>query len=67
MLNIIEEMLIVLVWRLRKGGVGNGGGKGSGVSIAGQIILEDDRGAISTYIHAHQGWEKKKKRFIYKS
>lgn len=53
MLNIIEEMLIVLVWRLRKGGVGNGGGKGSGVSIAGQIILEDDRGAISTYIHAH--------------
>lgn len=25
------------------------GGKGSGVSIAGQIILEDDRGAISTH------------------
>ncbi len=39
MLNIIEEMLIVLVWRLGKGG---GGAKGSAVSIAGQIILEED-------------------------
>lgn len=45
MLNIIEEMLIVLVWRLGKGGRcvrDMGGGEGSGVSIDGQILLEED-------------------------
>ncbi len=60
MLNIIEEMLIVLVWRLGKGG-DMGGAKGSGVSIAGQIILEEDiwwsqlagHQHIHTYIHTY--------------
>lgn len=44
MLNIIEEMLIVLVWRLGKGVCvwDMRRAKGSGVSIAGQIILEED-------------------------
>ncbi len=56
MLNIIEEMLIVLVWRLGGGGGGGGGGvKGSGVSIAGQIILEENIwwSQLAGYHHIH--------------
>ncbi len=62
MLNIIEEMLIVLVWRLGKGGGGGYGGvKGSGVSIAGlnhirgeHKMITTGRSSAYTYIHAYE-------------